>query len=627
MNFLLHLPPIDCCVSPSIDCCVPPSPTTLTPTTTSPYPAHAYWTANSVVDPSTGISLEYSQLKLGADGAEWIQAATNEIGRLAQGVQPNMPTGTDTIHFIPHTDKPPDRVATYLRIVAALKPNKSEPKRIRFTVGGDRIVYNGKVSTPTADLTTVKCLFNSVISTPGAKFMTVDIKDFYLNTPMARYEYMRIPVKDIPAIIMQQYNLQPLIHNNTVLVEIRKGMYGLPQAGYIANERLARHLATAGYLPAKSTPGLYTHSTRPICFSLVVDDFGVRYVGKEHADHLVSTLSSLYSITTDWTGTLYCGLTLHWDYQAKTVDLSMPNYISKALTKFQHTPSTRPQHSPHAWIPPDYGSKTQFTTPPDDSPPLDSFGLTRLQEVIGTLLYYARAVDSTMLVALGSLASAQTKGTESTAQAVTQLLNYCATHPDAVLRYHASDMHLHIHSDASYLSESKARSRAGGDHFLSSKPSDKPPLPDSKPPPHNGAVHTHCSIMSVVLSSATEAETGATFHNAQDGVVIRNILADLGHPQGATPIQTDNACAAGIINDTVKQRRSKAMDMRFYWVKDRVRQGQFTIHWRRGADNLADYFTKHHSPAHHRLMRSRYLLELHQPTNKHNAPRHHTLPT
>ena len=176
-------------------------------------------------------------------------------------------------------------------------------------------------------------------------------------------------------------------------------------------------------------------------------------------------------------------------------------------------------------------------------------------------------------------------------------------------------MYLHIHSDASYLSESKARSRAGGIFFLSSRPSDptKTPEPTAMPPPFNGAIHIVISIMKAVLASATEAELGALFYNAKDGVMLRTTLAEMGHPQATTPIQTDNACAAGIVNNTVKQRRSKAIDMRFYWIKDRASNGEFLIHWRRGSDNLADYFTKHHSPAHHRLMRSRYLLELHRP--------------
>jgi hypothetical protein len=170
--------------------------------------------------------------------------------------------------------------------------------------------------------------------------MTADIKDLYLNTPMARYECMCIPVKDIPATIMTQYKLAPLIHNGVMYIEICKGVYGLPQAGQNANDKLLKYLAQDCYSQAANTPDLFTSATRPIAFSLVVDDFGVKYVGHEHEEQLVATLQKLYSITTDWTGSEYCGLTLLWDYDACTVDLSMPGYIKKALTHFQHTPPT-----------------------------------------------------------------------------------------------------------------------------------------------------------------------------------------------------------------------------------------------------------------------------------------------
>ena len=152
-------------------------------------------------------------------------------------------------------------------------------------------------------------------------------------------------------------------------------------------------------------------------------------------------------------------------------------------------------------------------------------------------------------------------------------------------------MYLHIHSDASYLSESKARSRAGGIFFLSSRPSDptKTPEPTATLPPFNGAIHIVSSIMKAVLASATEAELGALFYNVKDSVMLRTILTEMGHPQLMTPIQTDNACAAGIVNNTVKQRRSKAIDMRFYWIKDRASKGEFLIHWRRSSDNLVQY--------------------------------------
>ena len=117
--------------------------------------------ANHVTDPVTGTAQNYHQLLRGPEGAQWSQGASNEIGRLAQGVLPHMPTGTDTIHFIEHTELPVGRKPTYLRVVAEYKPNKEEKHRVRFTCGGDRIVYPGNVSTETADLTTAKLLFNS----------------------------------------------------------------------------------------------------------------------------------------------------------------------------------------------------------------------------------------------------------------------------------------------------------------------------------------------------------------------------------------------------------------------------------------------------------------------------------
>jgi hypothetical protein len=172
-----------------------------------------------------------------------------------------------------------------------------------------------------------------------------------------------------------------------------------------------------------------------------------------------------------------------------------------------------------------------------------------------------------MLVALGTLDAAQSKGTEKTAQALVLLLNYAATNPDACIRYKASDMVLYIHSDASYLSEVNAGSGIGGHFFLSSKPTN-PSKPPNKLPPNNGAIHTVSSILKNVMSSATEAKFAGLFHNARDGASLQTALVEMGQPQPPTPIQTDNSCAAGITNGTVCQRKSKAMDMRFYWVQD-----------------------------------------------------------
>jgi hypothetical protein len=113
--------------------------------------------------------------------------------------------------------------------------------------------------------------------------------------------------------------------------------------------------------------------------------------------------------------------------------------------------------------------------------------------------------------------------------------------------------------------------------------------------------------MREVLSSASEAELGALFHNGKEACPIRIALTEMGHPQPATPMATDNTTASGIANETVKQKRSKAIDMRFYWIRDRVRQGQFEIYWEKGSGNRSDYHSKHHPPAHHINMRPIYL--------------------
>jgi hypothetical protein len=142
-------------------------------------------------------------------------------------------------------------------------------------VGGNLIQYPGDVSTRSAYLTTSKFLWNSTISTEGAKYMCLDVKNFYLGTPMDSFEYMRIPIKLIPQEIIAEYNLIL-----STYIEVPKGMYVLPQAGILANQLFSRCLAIHGYHQTKFIPGLWRHVTRPIHFTLVVDDFGAQYVGK-----------------------------------------------------------------------------------------------------------------------------------------------------------------------------------------------------------------------------------------------------------------------------------------------------------------------------------------------------------
>jgi hypothetical protein len=560
--------------------------------------------ACEVFDPETGELLKYRKLISHPKyGEVWNNSSANEFGRLAQGVGGRI-QGTNTIFFIHKHEVPQDRWndVTYAKFVCELKPNKAEVHRTRLTVGGDKVHYPGDVGTPTADLPLVKMHVNSVISTPGARYMTLDVKNFYLNTPMTRYEYIKIKIDDIPEEIIVEYKLhEKVTPDGYVYIEIRKGMYGLPQAGILAQLLLEERLNAHGYSQSKAVPGLWKHKTRPISFTLVVDDFGVKYVGKESAMHLINILKETYEISEDWSGNKYVGITFDWDYINRRVHLSMPGYITKALQRFAHERPRRLQNSPHPHVAPTYGAKAQYVALEEPSEPLDKTGQKYIQAVVGTLLYYSRAVDATMLVALNAIATQQASPTQRTLARVKQLLDYCASQEEAVLTYHASNMVLAIHSDAGYLNESKSRSRAGGHFFLSS---------DVQNPQNNGAILTVAQIIDAVMSSAAEAELGALFINAKEAVHLRRILSEMGHPQPRTPIQTDNSTAEGVINSRVRPKRTKAMDMRFEWLLDRERQGQFKIYWRPGKTNLADYFTKHHPPSHHRNMRGEFLTRV-----------------
>ena len=165
---------------------------------------------NSVIDETTGDVHEYRHLMRTPAKKVWETALANDLGRLAQGVGTRMQKGTNTIRFVGRKAVPKDRKVTYARLVASLRPHKKEAHRVRVTVGGDKLDYSGITATQMASLTMTKCLINSTLSTDKAKFMSVDIKDYYYGTILDRFEYMRIAIKDIPKEIIVQYDLRAL---------------------------------------------------------------------------------------------------------------------------------------------------------------------------------------------------------------------------------------------------------------------------------------------------------------------------------------------------------------------------------------------------------------------------------
>jgi hypothetical protein len=177
-------------------------------------------------------------------------------------------------------------------------------------------------------------------------------------------------------------------------------------------------------------------------------------------------------------------------------DASKPHSINNNI--LPGTPRTRPEHAPYTWNPPIYGAKAQFVDDETSSPALSNKDVNKLQQLTGKLLYYARAVDPSLIMPINVLASEQSNTTTFTADKVIKLLNYCNTHPETKIQYHASDMILHIHSDASYLSENEAKSRAGGFFYMGSNAKTDKKLT-------NGAILIISKVLKHVMSSAAEA--------------------------------------------------------------------------------------------------------------------------
>jgi hypothetical protein len=306
--------------------------------------------------------------------------------------------------------------------------------------------------------------------------------------------------------------------------------------------------------------------------------------------HLKEALEEHYTVAVNWSGSLFCGVKLTWDYINHQVNTHKPGYITKALNKYQHPQPTTPQHAPYKEMPIQYDTKIQKVEE-DNSPPLLAKEIKRVQDIAGTLLYYGRAVNSTLLALLSTIAARQSHGTKALQEACHQLLDYVATHTNAGIRFHASDIILAVHTDASYLSEPGGKSRAAG-HFYITKRNNE----DF----NNGAVLTLSSIIKHVMSSASEAKLATLYYGCKQAAPICVTLKEMGHRQPApTPITTDNITAQGLTTGTMTPKASKSNNQQFHWLKCRDTQCQFIYLWCKGILNHADYTSKHHPAKHH----------------------------
>ena len=540
----------------------------------TPHPLLAYASALSTLnlDPS-GRPLRFSSALSGPNRADWINADIVELVKLV------MDTGT----LVP-VDSPSQPPTYYNRVVKEkLKAGKVE-RRVRGTIGGDRISFPYSVSSTTASMTCFKMLLNSTVSS-DSNLASADISDFYLGADLPDPESIKLYLDTFPEEVLNKLGFTPFIKHDSsgkkyIYLDIVKSCYGVGSSGLLSQIRLIAQLHAHDYIQT-DTPCLFRHKTRDITFCLVVDDFAIQYNSLSDLQHFTDCLSELFHLKVYPECTSFLGFTVDYDRSRRTISLSYPSCIPDLLVRLdmEDLPTCK---SPCVYVPPVFGSSAPQVSPVDNSPALSPTDTGTIQIIVGSLLYYARAVDATLLPAVCLLASDQSAPTQSTWKSALRLLGYAKANPDGRLVYQPSDMILRIHSDASYLNRPKSGSTAGGFHYLGTLDPDF----------INGPVFCHCTRIPVVCAAVSEAEYAAIFANAQVGCDERVILSSLGYPQPPTPILCDNECAIGLATETVRPKKSKSIDMRFDWLRCRVRQNLFSISWISGDRQLADFFTK-----------------------------------
>ena len=297
-------------------------------------------------------------------------------------------------------------------------------------------------------------------------------------------------------------------------------------------------------------------------FCLLVDDFGVEYVGKRHAIHLKQALSKHCELTKNWKVDLYSGINMEWNYNPLyvnlTVRLTMDNYIANLIVKYDHPDPRKPQHSPYKHAPIIYGAKVQYSAKDDNSPPIDDDGILCVQSIFGALLLYGWAINNNLLISLSKLEQHQASATQATNDAILHILDYAVTYPRDGITFRARKMMLSSHSDASYLNVTKARSRAVSHIMLS----ENVPVPA-----YNRSILAIAQIILNFMLSAVESELAGLFICSKEMVPLRQALNKMGWPQPKSPIQCDNSTDVGVANQTIISQKTKSMDMQFHCLR------------------------------------------------------------
>ena len=541
----------------------------------------------------TPTKLKYSKEVKGSRRDKILDAHHSEYERLVDT--------TKTMTFT--NTKPKAAIATYYNPILEEKidQNNKEIIRVRGTGGGNNVVYEFGNTSQVADGIAFKILLNALASEDG-HLITSDIKDFFLTATLPEKVYLKILWSQLPAKTIEKYNLKPNVDskgNKFIYGELHQALYGLPQANMLAAQKLKENLALHEFYET-DIPCLYRHKTRNITILTHVDDFAIK-LSKiksqliEDAIFMKTVMdASGYKGKFNWGGInftnltvpneyklTWCGYEIHHDKIKRVVTISMNDYYDKIAAQIPS--NVQPCNTPGIPFNIKYGAKEQFVIETANDFKLTPDQLKFLQKFVGEILWYSNAVGHDILTAISKLSTHQSAPTKDTFPfTVERIQGYLKQYGYHKIQFQASNMKLHIMSDASFDSEPKSKSRGGSFMWIG----------NNEPNLINGPIYCQSKILPGVPQSAAVAEIVQHVESGKMGIYARRILRCLGYPQTPTIILADNLCSIDYAHNNTKGRTLKTIARRTNWLKHVVRKNVYIFRYISSKNNIADIFTK-----------------------------------
>jgi len=467
--------------------------------------------------------------------------------------------------------------------------------RVRGTIGGDKLNFEGATSANTADYVIFKNLISATLHDvkyvdPNTRFINTDMVDFYLASPMEESAYMMVPLKDIPMSIFNDYDLTKRAKHGKVYFKVLLTMYGHPASGRLSNKLFFKTIESAGYYEDPIVPAIIRHLSLPTIGGLVVDDCGLKVRCKEDALYFINAVEKVWKVKVNWNGDKFLGLNIKWNYDPNnpTAKISNDTAIPDSQKRFYPDQKLKGCETPAIYTHYNYKGHIDEAKAPEPTYVPDKREF--VQQFTGTYSHVARTVRYDLVTAVNNIAESQSAPTTQTLKDIDKLANYTARYLNAYLLFKATDMILKIHYDSSL--KPHARHKAGVVFYLSDK---------------NAAPEDIGNITEVVskkpvneVASIAEGEYCTQFIAGQIAIHHKNILEAIGYPQPPTVFYGDNTTAIGIANDSVKPKKSKAFDKSYHWFRGQVRQKLFVSKHISSDLNIADYFTKALQKAEHK---------------------------